>query len=626
MLREREELARAFERGLTEPVGYVLPIRRRQHNGRHYWSSQLWFLRPERLLLIQGDSPVGYRLPLDSLPWIAPDDIEYEYEIDPFADREKLPASPARRMDLFDQPSREDPLHPEPQTSDSSKSVVRPALAIEVREGRLHVFLPYLTKLPDYLDLLAAVEDTCVYLNRPIWIEGYGPPLDSRLKSFSITPDPGVIEVNLPPAGNWDELEELNTLVFDEARRNRLTAEKFQYDGRHTATGGGNHIVLGGATPSDSPFLRRPELLRSMIAFWQNHPSLSYLFAGSFIGPTSQYPRVDEARMDSLYELEIAFEQVPSGDCPPWLVDRLFRNLLIDVTGNTHRAEFCIDKLYPPQASGSRLGLLELRAFEMAPHVRMELLEVLLIRALVAAFWKHPYNGRLIRWGTGLHDRFLLPHFVEQDLLEVLTFLEQAGYEFDRQWFRAQFEFRFPRIGSIAAQGVELELRQALETWNVLGEEQSGGGTVRSVDSSLDRVQVKVSGLTDRYVVSCNGRRVPLHETGKPGEAVAGIRYRAWLPTSSLHPTIPIHTPLVFNIVDEWNNLSVGGCTFHVLHPGGRTYSTRPINAADAESRRAERFESSVHTPTEITVPEEELNPYFPMTLDLRWKAPGATK
>jgi uncharacterized protein (DUF2126 family)/transglutaminase-like putative cysteine protease len=617
--RQREELARVFERGLMEPVGYVLPLRRRQHANRLYWSSQLWFLRPERLLLIEGDSPLGYRLPLDSLPWVSPDDVEYEYEADPFADLERLPSARTRRMDLFDRSSGEDPLPADPQTEDTSKSLIRPALAVEAREGRLHVFLPYLTKLPDYLDLLAAVEDTCSYLKKPVWIEGYGPPSDPRLKSFSITPDPGVIEINLPPASTWDELERLNLLVFNEARRNRLTGEKLMYDGKYTATGGGNHIVLGGPTPSDSPLLRRPELLQSMIAFWQNHPSLSYLFAGQFIGPTSQYPRVDEARMDSLYELEIAFERVPGGDCPPWLVDRLFRNLLTDVTGNTHRAEFCIDKLYPPQ--GSRLGLLELRAFEMAPHERMELIELLLVRALVAAFWRKPYEGRLVRWGTSLHDRFLLPHFAQQDFFEVLAFLERSGYNFDRQWFRAQFEFRFPKIGSVAAQGVTLELRQALETWNVLGEEASGSGTARAVDSSLDRLQVKVSGLTDRYAITCNGRRVPLHPTGRPGEAVAGVRYRAWHLTACLHPTIPVQTPLVFDIVDQWNNLSVGGCTFHVQHPEGRTYPTRPVNAAEAESRRAERFESGAHTPGVVTIRVEETNPYFPMTLDLRWGA-----
>lgn len=616
--REREELARVFERGLLEPIGYILPIRRRQANGQLYWSSQPWFVRPERLLLIQGDSPVGYRLPLDSLPWIAPDDIVYEYETDPFAELERLPTRQARRSDLFASEAADDPLPAEPQSSDDSKSLIRPALAVEARAGRLYVFLPYITKLPDFLDLLAAIEDTSLHLNKPIWIEGYGPPSDPRLKSFSITPDPGVIEVNLPPAAGWDELAALNTLVFAEAQSARLASEKFHYDGRHTATGGGNHIVLGGQTPADSPLLRRPELLASMIAFWQNHPSMSYLFAGAFIGPTSQYPRVDEARMDSLYELEISFSQVPPGDCSPWLADRLFRNLLVDISGNTHRAEFCIDKLYPPQ--GSRLGLLELRAFEMAPHVRMQLLQILLIRALVAAFWKRPYERQLVHWGTGLHDRFLLPHFVEQDFGEVLRYLDREGFTFEADWFRAQLNFRFPKIGTVAAAGVELELRQALETWNVLGEEASGGATSRSVDSSLDRLQVKVNGLTERHCIVCNGRRVPLHATGKPGEAVAGVRYRAWRPTLSLHPTIPIHTPLVFDIVDAWSDVSVGGCTFHVLHPKGRTYAARPANAKEAESRRAERFDSTSHTAGPMHAPHEELNPNFPMTLDLRWE------
>ncbi len=365
--REREDLARVFEHGLAEAVGYVLPIRRRQYQGRLFWSSQLWFLRPERLLLMQGSSPVGYRLPLDSLPWVAPDDIDFEYEKDPFADEGAFPPRPSPQPGMFDAVPEDDPLSAEPIGGEGSKSLLRPALCVEVREGRLHVFMPYMLRASDYVDLLAAVEDTCVYLNQPVWIEGYAPPSDSRLRNFSITPDPGVIEVNLPPACDWEELKSINTLVFEEARRCRLTAEKFTYDGRQTATGGGNHIVLGGATASESPLLRRPDLLRSMVTFWQNHPSLSYLFSGAFIGPTSQYPRVDEARHDSLYELEIAFAQLPSGECPFWLVDRLFRNLLVDMTGNTHRAEFCIDKLYPPQNSGSRLGLLELRAFEMAP-------------------------------------------------------------------------------------------------------------------------------------------------------------------------------------------------------------------------------------------------------------------
>ncbi|MBV9266519.1 MAG: transglutaminase family protein, partial [Acidobacteriaceae bacterium] len=459
---EREELVRVFTNGLKNAVGYALPLRRRQHNGRIYWSSQLWFLRPPRVHLLPGDSPIGFRLPLDSLPWVEPDRIEYDYETDPFETRNALPLRQPR-MDLFDVPVPDDPLPPEPQTGESAEQVIRPALSVEARQGRIHVFLPYTTKLPDYLDLIAAVEDTAAYLNIPVCIEGYTPPSDPRLRYLSVTPDPGVIEVNLQPAANWQELEHINTVVAEEARASRLVTEKFLHDGRHAATGGGNHIVLGGATAADSPLLRRPDLLRSMVAFWQNHPSLSYLFSGAFIGPTSQYPRVDEARMDSLYELEIAFSQLPSDLCPPWLVDRLFRNLLVDATGNTHRAEFCIDKLYPPEGFGSRLGLLELRAFEMAPDLRMGLAAQLLIRALVAVFWKEPYQQRLVRWGTRLHDQFLLPHYVASDFEDVLTILNQHGYAMEWEWFRPQFEFRFPKLGSMQVGSIHFELRQALE-------------------------------------------------------------------------------------------------------------------------------------------------------------------
>ncbi|MBV9342670.1 MAG: transglutaminase family protein [Acidobacteria bacterium] len=610
----------------TEPVGYILPLRRRQPAGQLCWSSQLWFPRPERLLLLPGDSPIGYRIPTDSMPWVAPDELEYEYEAAPFADRVKLPPYPTRRMDLFEKNPVADPLPALSNTSETTPELIRPALCVQAREGRLHVFLPYSPKLTDYLDLVASVEDTCRYLHQPVWLEGYPPPSDPRLRSFSVTPDPGVLEVNLPPASNWDELERINTLLFEEAHRNRLTAEKFTYNGSHIATGGGNHIVIGGATVLDSPILRRPDLLRSMVAFWQNHPSLSYLFSGTYVGPTSQSPRVDEARMDALYELEVAFSNLPPSACPPHIVDGLFRNLLVDVTGNAHRAEFCIDKLYPPQELGSRLGLLELRAFEMAPHVRMGLLAVLLIRALVGMFWRRPFTSGLVRWGTALHDRFMLPHFVRRDFSDVLAELRRSGYNFEEKWFAAQLEFRFPKIGSIASEGVELELRRGLEPWNVLAEETTSGRTVRSVDSSLERVQVMLSGLTteSRYEVACNGRRVPLQPVGEPGrEAVAGVRYRARRLSATLHPTVPVHVPLVFDIVDRWKESSICRCTYHVESPESRAYTARPSNATEAAERRRERFQKSSTMPLPMVAPEEESNPLFPMTLDLRLPPPG---
>ena len=622
-----EDILPAFNREgePLEPAGCILPIRRRQPEGQLCWSSQLWFPRPECLRLSLGDSPIGYRIPTEAMPWVAPDELGYEYEAAPFADRIRLPSRPSRRMDLFQRNPVTDPLPALSSTAETASELIRPALCVQAREGRLHVFLPYASNLADYLDLVAAVEDTCQYLQTPVWLEGYTPPSDPRLRSFSVTPDPGVLEVNLPPASNWDELEQINTVLYEEAHHNRLTAEKFAYDGSHIATGGGSHIVIGGATVLDSPFLRRPDLLRSMLAFWQNHPSLSYLFSGMYVGPTSQCPRIDEARMDALYELELAFGNLPPRDCPPTTLDGLFRNLLVDVTGNSHRAEFCIDKLYPQESRGLRLGLLELRAFEMAPHVKMGLIEMLLIRALVCMFWKRPFEGVLVRWGNALHDRFMLPHFVRRDFFDVLTCLRESGYNFEEKWFAAQMEFRFPKIGSIAVEGGELELREALEPWNVLAEETSSGRTVRAVDSSFERIQVKVSGLTteSRYAVACNGRSVPLHPTGEPGETVAGVRYRARQLSAELHPTIPVHAPLIFDIIDRWKARSIARCAYHVGSPDGRAYTARPVNATEAADRRRQRFQESDATPGPMAAPEKETNPIFPMTLDLRLVPPG---
>jgi uncharacterized protein (DUF2126 family) len=613
----------------SEPTGYILPLRRRQPAGPLCWSSQLWFPRPNRLLLSPGDSPIGYRISIESMPWVAPDAIEYEYEFAPFPApaeaRIKLPTRPSRRMDLFGKNPAADPLPALSSTAETAPELIRPALCVQVRDGRLHVFLPYASKLADYLDLLAAVEDTCAYLHKPVWLEGYAAPSDPRLRSFSITPDPGVLEVNLPPASTWEELEQINGVLFEEAHRNRLTAEKFAFNGSHLATGGGSHIVIGGATVLDSPFLRRPDLLRSMLTFWQNHPSLSYLFSGMYVGPTSQSPRVDEARTEALYELEVAFRNLPAHDCPPSTLDGLFRDLLVDVTGNSHRAEFCIDKLYPPEGRGLRLGLLELRAFEMTPHVRMGLIEMLLIRALVCVFWKRPFEGELIRWGTTLHDRFMLPYFVMRDFSDVLIYLRSFGYNFEDKWFAAQQDFRFPKIGSMAAERVELDLRQALEPWNVLAEETASGGMARSVDSSFERIQVKLSGVTteSRYTVSCNGRRVPLNRVGSDGESVAGIRFRARQLSALLHPTIPVHTPLTFDIIDCWNDRSIGRCLYHVGSPDGSGYPGRPRNATDAAKRRRQRFQVFEPTQGSTVFPTEEKNPIFPMTLDLRLPPPG---
>ncbi len=643
---ERARLARIFEQGLESPVGTVLPIQR-AYNGRGRWKSGPWFLRSEKCYLIPGDSPLGYRLPLDSLPWASPMDMGFVAEPDPMVRHPALPpldtfrrAPVLRRQEPVrsakangdgDAARREAwkralaPDHPKPIVGSSPDWIVRTAIAFEPRDGHLHVFMPPVERTEDYLELVAAIEDTAEELGHPVFIEGYLPPLgDSRLLNFSITPDPGVIEVNIHPSAEWRDVVAKTEIIYEEARQARLSTQKFMIDGQHTGTGGGNHVTLGGPSAADSPLLRRPDLLKSLLGYWLNHPSLSYLFSGLFLGPTSQHPRVDEARNDALHELEIAFRQiVPGHQAPPWLVDRIFRNLLVDATGNTHRAEFCIDKLFAPDSAAGRRGLLEMRAFEMPPHWRMSVAQQALLRGLVSAFWERPYEKRLSRWGTRLHDDFMLPHFVWQDFGDVLDDVAAAGYRFDAGWFAPHFEFRFPKIGEIARRGIELELRHALEPWHVLGEEPGGGTTVRYVDSSVERLQVKVAGLNDaRHVVACNGWRLPLHATGVAGEYVAGVRYRAWQPANALHPTIGVHVPLTFDIHDTWNGRALGGCTYHVAHPGGRSYDRMPVNANEAEARRRVRFFPFGHSGAEANAPLPEPraldNPEHPLTLDLR--------
>jgi uncharacterized protein (DUF2126 family)/transglutaminase-like putative cysteine protease len=688
---ERVRLRRVFSQGLDAAVGYVLPLqanplpghdaKKGQRNGVRItdtrWSTGPWFFRDERMYLVPGDSPMGYRLPLDSLPWVAAGDFPHHIEQDPSAARDALPEGSAFKRQYAphemgggfaeggvvsmqssafgrlgdDTPAWQsgpaaapgEPMSARwPQRGESAGWLTRTALCVEARDpqrangpdaelkhggqrSHLYIFMPPLPRLEDYLDLLAAIEATAERLGVQVVLEGYPPPRDPRLKLLQVTPDPGVIEVNIHPAHNWKELVEHTEFLYEAAHQTHLCAEKFMTDGRHTGTGGGNHFVMGGATPADSPFLRRPELLGSLVAYWHNHPALSYLFSGLFIGPTSQAPRVDEARNDQLYELEIALNQIERSrqmhgqDMPPWLVDRTLRNILVDVTGNTHRSEFCIDKLYSPDSSTGRLGLLELRAFEMPPHARMSVAQQLLLRALVARFWNQPWRGKLTRWGTELHDRFLLPTFVRMDFEDVLADLREHGYPFDMSWFEPHFEFRFPLIGQMAARGIELTLRNALEPWHVMGEEGATGGTVRFVDSSLERLEVHVSGYNDsRYVITVNGQALPVQNTGRVGEYVAGVRYKAWNPPSSLHPTIGTHAPLTFDVVDTWMERSLGGCQYHVTHPGGRNYSTFPVNAYEAESRRLSRFFQMGHTPGKVQVAPAQPSREFPFTMDLR--------
>jgi uncharacterized protein (DUF2126 family) len=602
---QRRRLARVLGRGLGEPVGFALPIASAESG---QWITSEWTFRREHMFLYPGESPMGLRMPLDRRSGKAP---------------EAFPQDPSALITpIAFAPGTVPPSEPVAATEDP----MRTALCVEAREGHLCVFVPPMDKSEEFLALVAAIEDTASELKTKVAVEGNAPPSDPRLRSCLVTPDPGVIEVNLPVCHSVREYTEYMDQLSDAALRSGLSTEKFQLDGREVSSGGGNHITMGGPTPLESPFLTKPHLLGGLLRYVQNHPALSYLFTGLFVGPTSQAPRADEARFDALAEIELALSQIPHGEeaPPPWHIDRLLRNLLTDVAGNTHRTEICIDKLYDPATSTGRQGIVELRAFEMPPHHHMATVQTLITRGLIARLAAEPYDAPMVRWGTQLHDRFMLPHYLWADVKDIVDDFARHGVPMKGEWLRPFLDHRCPVAGVQQFGDITLELRLGLEPWPVLGEQQAAASVARYVDASLERIQVRVNGVTEgRHIVTVNGVQVPLRSTGVASEQVGGVRFRAWQPPFCLQPQIGVHHPLRFDVIDTWGKRSLGACSYHVWHPGGTGYDEPPLTLFEAAARRAQRFTTEGHAPWPATVQPTEPHPEHPYTLDLRLHSAG---
>ncbi|HEX5062087.1 MAG TPA: transglutaminase family protein [Kofleriaceae bacterium] len=609
---ERRRLAKIFGQGVGSVVGWVLPLAR---SAQGSWLTERWSFRRGELFLLPGDSPVGLRLPLGSLAASPAPPLWEEPDVD----------DPRRNPDDADEKAQA------AERRSTPKRIARPgepgigirtALAIEPRDGELWLFLPPVGRFEDFCALINAIDRARAATGFTVNLEGYGPPPSPNLRRFGVTPDPGVLEVNLPPTYSAREAADVHATVFDAALASGLTAERYMLDGRMAGSGGGNHITIGGPTPLASPWLVRPDTLASLITFAQHHPSLSYMFTGLFVGPTSQAPRVDEARHDALYELEVALPHLfDLQNAPPtWQIDAVLRHLLVDVAGSTHRAEISIDKLFDPLTPHGRQGLVELRAFEMPPHPRMAAAQVVLTRGLLASFVKQPYKHALVRWGAELHDRFLLPYYMWRDFEDVLAHLAAHDVALPADAYRPFVDLRCPLVGALETGGARVEVRNAIEPWHVLGEEATQTGTARYVDSSMERLEIRSHGLDEeRYVITINGVTLPMRRaSGGRDVRVGGVRFRAWCPPHALHPHLGIHHPVRVDIIDTWAKRGVAGGTYHVWHPEGRAYDAPPLTRVEASARRAQRWTLEGPAPWPVRARTAEPHPEQPYTLDLR--------
>ena len=555
---------------VDSPRGWVLPLDR--DNGE--WVSDLWpFSREAPVVLAPGHSPVGLRLPLGE-------------------------------------------LHPQN---------LRRALTVEVTEGGLHLFVPPLD-FEGFSALVRVIERSVVTRKvSELVLCGYRPAGSEEVTSLGFAADPGVLEVNLPAARSWKEYDETLRSITDAAASEGLVTTRLHLNGQLQGTGGGSHVLFGGPSVDDNPFFERPQLLGSMLRYWQRHPSLSYFFSGQYVGPGSQAPRPDETLSSKLYELETAClgADAAAGSADRGILDRLFRNLLTDSAGNMHLAEISIDKLWNFDSPSGLQGLIELRAFETMPDVADQSLAALFVRAVVSMLAQEPITGDLVRHGARLHDRYMLPAGLWEDLGEICHDLRAVGLPFEREWLRSIFEIRFPVLGRLSLPRGEVVVRQALEPWPLMAEMNGGGSTSRMVDNSTDRLEIALPDanvLGDGQVV-VDGVGLRFHEMG--GQLVAGVRYKAAAGWPALHPHVPIQSPLRIEVLDAQERL-VARARYFYWNPEGPRYEGAPRTLDEAKARRKARWrpEAASGEPPRRPVPASHCEESY-YTLDLR-RQPGA--
>lgn len=519
----------------NKTVGWVLPL----DFADSKWQSSAWpYDRSSPILLIPGDSPIGLRLPLNELP----------------------------------------------------EKALRRALTVEVRNGAMEVFIPPL-EWAGFQQLASVLEAICVKLDlRDLVLCGYAPyETKGETTGLGLAADPGVLEVNLPVCSTWREYDTTLQAIGHAAEGIGLKLTKRHLNGIIRGTGGGAHLAFGGPNHEENVFFSQPTLLSSILRYWQHHPALSYLFTGQYVGAGCQAPRVDEGADHLLYELESACDGLENLTYTPSreMLDQFFRNLLTDASGNTHRAEICLDKFWNFSSPTGKIGIVELRAFETLPTAEMMSTVALFIRAIITMLHKRPFKKKLRRFGAQLHDRYFLPAVLEEDLRDICTDIHIAGIDFDPAWLRPVIDFRCPVVGVLKIPGGEIEVRQAFEAWPLMAEESAGAATVRVVDNSTDRLQLTLSDpkLASAGELVVNGIQLPWRE--HKGRCITGLRYKCASAYPALHPHVGIQSPL--KIVWQ-NSRNATAAAYHYWNPDGPLYDGLPKNDAEAEARCQNRW------------------------------------